>query len=341
MEVKPWQKRVQRVCGHLSSSFNVLEMKSSSKKFENPYLKISEEVLNALKNGKPVVALESTIISHGMPYPQNVETARRVEQMVRSNGAVPATIAILKGEILVGLTENQLETLGVLGEKCHKCSRRDLAMVVAKKENGATTVAATMYIASLAGIPVFVTGGIGGVHRGVSETMDISADLTELGRTRVAVVCAGVKSILDIPRTLEFLETQGVPVIAYKTDEFPAFFTRKSGCRAPLKVNSVGEVAQFLFATEKLELNTGAVIAVPIPENQEGDGKEIEKATQKALQEVVDKKIQGRDITPYLLDRINQLTKGRSLKSNIGLVLNNAKIGSQIAVLLAKRKRLN
>eukprot|EP00470_Lotharella_oceanica_P012136 CAMPEP_0170185158 /NCGR_PEP_ID=MMETSP0040_2-20121228/35795_1 /TAXON_ID=641309 /ORGANISM="Lotharella oceanica, Strain CCMP622" /LENGTH=315 /DNA_ID=CAMNT_0010431469 /DNA_START=27 /DNA_END=975 /DNA_ORIENTATION=- len=299
-------------------------------------INLSPEVQTALKQGKPVVALESTIISHGMPYPQNVNTARRVEDVVRKYGATPATIAILDGKVLVGLTSNQLEKLGTLGSKCRKCSRRDLALVVAQKGNGATTVAATMYLAKLAGISVFVTGGIGGVHRGVESSMDISADLTELGKTSVTVVCAGAKSILDIPRTLEFLETHGVPVVGYQTKHFPAFFTRESGCPAPLTLNSPAEIAGFLHAKDGLGLEGGAVIAVPVPESQAAEAGKIEEATQQALKEVTDKNIQGPAITPYLLERINQLTKGRSLAANVNLVLNNAKVGTQIAVELTK-----
>jgi pseudouridine-5'-phosphate glycosidase len=228
-------------------------------------LSYSPEVAEALRQGRPVVALESTIISHGMPYPANVKTAQEVEQVVRSHGATPATIAILDGRIRVGLTPAELETLGKLGHKAQKCSRRDLAYVLATKTPGATTVAATMLIAHMAGISVFVTGGIGGVHRGAESTMDISADLTELGRTPVAVVCAGVKSILDIPKTLEVLETQGVSVVALGTNEFPAFFTPHSGCEAPLRVNSPSECAQMIDAAQRLRLDNGMVIAVPIP----------------------------------------------------------------------------
>mmetsp|Transcript_17108 Transcript_17108/g.30652 ORF Transcript_17108/g.30652 Transcript_17108/m.30652 type:complete len:309 (+) Transcript_17108:1-927(+) len=302
----------------------------------HPALTLSAEVKKAMAERKPVVALESTIISHGMPYPQNVQTAKRVEEVVRSSGAVPATIAILDGRIHVGLNDRELERLGTLGTKCKKCSRRDLALVVSQKLNGATTVAATMYIAHLAGIKVFVTGGIGGVHRGVEKSGDISADLTELSKTPVTVVCAGAKSILDIPRTLEFLETHGVPVIAYQTKEFPAFFSRKSGSIAPLSLNSPLDVAKFIHAQRKLSLECGAVVAVPVPISQAGDSNRIEEATKKALAEVEEKQIKGRDITPYLLDRINQLTKGHSLAANVSLVLNNAKVGSAIAVDLAR-----
>lgn len=303
-------------------------------------IRISTEVAAALKSGSPVVALESTIISHGMPYPANLECALQVESMCRTHGSTPATIAILDGIIHVGLEHSQLEVLARAGESCAKVSRRDLAHVLAMKRHGATTVSGTMFIASLVGIHVFVTGGIGGVHRGVETTMDISADLTELGRTPVLVVCAGVKSILDIPRTLEFLETQGVPVMSYQTDEFPAFFTRHSGIRSPLRINSELEVARTIESGLNLSMSNGYVLGVPIPLKDEGEGSMIERATKQALAEANEKGVQGRDITPYLLSRINQLTKGASLKSNIALILNNVQIGAQVASHLAKLREI-
>eukprot|EP00455_Lapot_gusevi_P004886 TRINITY_DN12039_c0_g1_i1.p1 TRINITY_DN12039_c0_g1~~TRINITY_DN12039_c0_g1_i1.p1 ORF type:complete len:443 (-),score=171.46 TRINITY_DN12039_c0_g1_i1:189-1415(-) len=300
-------------------------------------LVLSAEVRNALNSGKPIVALESTIITHGMPYPQNLKTAQEVEGVVRSNGAVPATIAIMKGVIKVGLTENELKELASLDRKSvQKCSRRDLAYVLATRGYGATTVASTMYIAHKAGIRVFVTGGIGGVHRGVEATMDVSADLTELGRTPVTVVCAGVKSILDIPKTLEFLETQGVPVAAFGTQEFPAFFTAHSGVAAPLTVSSTTQVAAMIDASSRLGLENGMVIGVPIPEHQQAAAAPIQQAQDTAIAEAKAQGISGRDVTPFLLHRVNQLTKGASLTANIALIKNNAKVGSQIAVELSK-----
>jgi len=262
-----------------------------------------------------------------------------VEDVVRSNGAVPATIAILDGVVHVGLDQKQLEKLGTLGAKCRKCSRRDLGLVVSTKGNGATTVAATMYIASMVGIKVFVTGGIGGAHRGVERTLDISADLTELARTRVTVVCAGVKSILDIPKTLEILETAGVPVIGYKASEFPAFFSRKSGSKAPIRLDSTEEIARLIVANEELSMQNGVIVAVPVPEKEAGNHSAIETATKQALKEADERKIQGKDITPFLLDRINQITGGHSLQANVSLVLNNAKIGTKIAVKISQLKR--
>jgi pseudouridine-5'-phosphate glycosidase len=277
---------------------------------------VHPDVRQALQNNGPVVALESTIISHGMPYPQNVETAIRVENQVRKNGAIPATIAILDGVIHIGLDEAQLQKLGQLGQKCIKTSRRDIAAVCAKKGNGATTVSATMILANMFGIHVFVTGGIGGVHRGVEETMDISADLTELGKTPVCVVCAGVKSILDIPRTLEYLETNGVTVASYGTDEFPAFFTSKSGCKAQTRFDDPTECAKTLLANLELNLGSGMVIGVPIPKSEEAKATIVNKAIEKALNELQKKKISGKDATPFLLARVNELTKGESLKAS-------------------------
>mmetsp|Transcript_15416 Transcript_15416/g.39340 ORF Transcript_15416/g.39340 Transcript_15416/m.39340 type:complete len:365 (-) Transcript_15416:172-1266(-) len=300
---------------------------------------IHEEVQRALDEGQAVVALESTIISHGMPYPQNVETARAVEDIVRRGGAVPATIAIIDGRIKVGLSDAHLDALGRAGKTARKVSRRDVALTVAAREFGATTVAATMLIAHEANIPVFVTGGIGGVHRGVEKSMDISADLIELGRTPVAVVCAGVKSILDIPRTLEFLETNGVPTIGYQSSRFPAFFTPDSGYDAHIQLNSALEVAVVIDAQLRLQLNTGLVIAVPVPSAEAADSTQIEQAISDALEEASIREIQGKEMTPFLLQRVNELTGGDSLRSNIALVKNNARVGTEIAVSLSNLRK--
>lgn len=299
-------------------------------------LKVSPEVSTALAKGQPVVALESTIISHGMPFPQNLETAKEVEAIVRENGAVPATIAILNGIPHIGLNMEELEKLARLGKKCQKTARRDIAYVVATKGNGATTVSATMVFASMVGIPVFVTGGIGGVHRHGETTMDISSDLTELGRTPVAVISAGVKSILDIPRTLEFLETQGVCVATYKTDEFPAFFTETSGCKVPCRLDSPEDCARLIDANSKLNLGNGVLIAVPIPKEHSASGNLIESAIDRALREAREKNITGNAETPFLLARVSELTGGASLASNIALVKNNAAIGAKISVALSQ-----
>ncbi|KAI8526118.1 hypothetical protein RHMOL_Rhmol13G0284200 [Rhododendron molle] len=309
-------------------------------------VKLSPDVSEALSHGRAVVALESTIISHGMPYPQNLETAKEVEAIVRENGAVPATVAILDGVPCVGLSAEELERLAIMGTKARKTARRDIAYVVATRLNGATTVSATMIFASMVGIHVFVTGGIGGVHRHGENTMDISSDLTELGRTPIAVISAGVKSILDIPRTLEYLETQGVCVAAYQTDEFPAFFTETSGCKAPCRIDTPEDSARLmgkwqsiqfiLIANMKLKLGTGILIAVPIPKEHSASGSLIESAIQKALIEARDKGITGNAETPFLLARVNELTGGASLSSNIALVKNNALVGAKIAVCLAQ-----
>jgi pseudouridine-5'-phosphate glycosidase len=299
------------------------------------YLEIHPEVQEALAAGKPVVALESTIISHGMPYPQNIETARSVEGIVREHGAVPATIGILHGKLKVGLTDEELEYMGK-GKDILKVSRRDLPFILAKELNGATTVASTMIIASLAGIKVFVTGGIGGVHRNAQETFDISADLTELANTNVAVVCAGAKSILDIGLTLEYLETHGVPVIGYQTDEFPAFYTRKSGFQADYRVDTPEELAKALKTKWDLQLKGGMVIGNPIPEAYEMDYTAIHGAIEDALKEADETGIKGKETTPFLLSKIKALTGGKSLESNIQLVYNNARVGAQLAVELAK-----
>ncbi|SHI69458.1 pseudouridine-5'-phosphate glycosidase [Lutispora thermophila] len=302
------------------------------------YLDIKLEVADALKTGKPVVALESTIISHGMPYPKNVETALNVERIVRENGAVPATIAILEGKLKVGLSENEIEYLG----KAHnvvKTSRRDIPFIVANKMDGATTVASTMIIAALAGIKVFATGGIGGVHRGAQETFDISADLQELAHTNVAVVCAGAKSILDIGLTLEYLETFGVPVVGFGTDEFPAFYTRRSGYKVDYRVDNAKDLAAALKTKWDLGLNGGVVVGNPIPEEHEMDYDTITNAIEKAIKEAHEKGIHGKESTPFLLAKVKDLTGGDSLESNIALVYNNAKVGAQLAVELAKLYR--
>jgi pseudouridine-5'-phosphate glycosidase len=299
------------------------------------YLEIHPEVQQALAAGKPVVALESTIISHGMPYPENIETARRVEGIVREHGAVPATIGILHGKLKVGLTDEELEYMGK-GQDILKVSRRDLPFIVAKQLNGATTVASTMIIAALAGIKVFVTGGIGGVHRNAQETFDVSADLTELANTNVAVVCAGAKSILDIGLTLEYLETHGVPVVGYQTEDFPAFYTRKSGFQADYRVDTPKELAKALKAKWDLDLKGGMVIGNPIPEAYEMDYDAIHHAIEDALREAESTGIKGKETTPFLLSKIKALTGGKSLESNIQLVYNNAKVGAQLAVELAK-----
>jgi pseudouridine-5'-phosphate glycosidase len=301
------------------------------------YLEINPEVAEALKEGKPVVALESTIISHGMPYPKNVETALNVEKIIRENGAVPATIAILKGKLKVGITADEIEYLGK-AKGVIKTSRRDIPFIVAKGADGAATVACTMIIASLAGIKVFATGGIGGVHRGAQQTFDISADLQELAHTNVAVVCAGAKSILDIGLTLEYLETQGVPVIGFGTDEMPAFYTTKSGFGVDYRVDSEKELASALKAKWDLGLNGGLVIANPIPEEYAMDYDTITKAIDEALKEADEKGIKGKETTPFLLAKIKDITGGASLESNIKLVYNNAKVGARLAVELSKLK---
>ncbi|MBO4878826.1 MAG: pseudouridine-5'-phosphate glycosidase [Clostridia bacterium] len=295
---------------------------------------LSPEVKEALETGKPVIALESTIISHGMPYPQNVKTAHACQRLARRYGAVPATCAILNGELHAGLTDEEIEYLGRTGRDVKKVSRRDIPVVMARGEDGATTVAATMFIAHLAGIKVFATGGIGGVHRGAEVTMDISADLNELGRTPVCVVCAGPKSVLDIGLTLEYLETQGVPVIAFRTDTVPAFYTRDSGFAAPCRADSVGELADMVNAMDGLNMNSGMVVVNPIPEKYEMDPDKIDKATIKAVAEAKKKHIEGRDVTPFLLARIAELTNNASLDSNIALVYNNVCLAAKVAAAM-------
>lgn len=299
-------------------------------------LKISEEVRHALEQGKPVVALESTIISHGMPYPDNVKTALTVEKTVRENGAVPATIAIIKGVPTVGLSEEEIEHLGKEGTKAVKVSRRDIPVVIAKKLDGATTVASTMIFAETAGIKVFATGGIGGVHRGATETMDISADLEELHQTNVTVVCAGAKSILDLGLTLEYLETKGVPVLGYKTDELPAFFTRKSGFKVDYRMDSPEEIAAAVKAKDALGLSGGMLVANPVPEEYSMDPDKIEAVISEAVEEAKALGIAGKKVTPFLLEKIRNVTGGDSLFTNVKLVLNNAALAAKIAVELTK-----
>ena len=297
------------------------------------FLLFSPEVAAARAAGKPVVALESTIISHGMPYPQNVTMAREVEQLIRDAGAVPATIAIIGGKICIGLSEEQLELLGTSPDAM-KVSRRDLPFVVAERRLGATTVAATMICAALAGIKVFVTGGIGGVHRGAETSFDISADLQELARTSVAVVCAGVKSILDIGLTLEYLETHGVPVIGVGQAGFPAFFTRDSGFKADFQMDAALEQAAFIQTKWALGLAGGVVVANPVPEAFAMPKEEIDRITDQALAEAGQRGVTGKAVTPFLLSRIKELTGGRSLATNIALVKHNAVIGARLALAL-------
>jgi pseudouridine-5'-phosphate glycosidase len=296
-------------------------------------LDILPEVRAALAAQQPVVALESTIISHGMPYPQNVETALRVEAEVRACGAIPATIAVLNGRLKVGLSPDEIAFLGQTGRRAVKVSRRDLAIVLATGATGATTVAGTMIIAALAGIRVFATGGLGGVHRGAQTTMDISADLPELAQTPVAVVCAGAKSILDLPLTLEYLETHGVPVLGFQTDEFPAFFTRESGLPVDVRCDTPQEVAAILRARWRLG-HGGVVVANPIPVELAMPRAVIDAATHQALAEAQAQGIVGKAVTPFLLARVNELTGGDSLTANIGLVLHNARLAAQVAAAL-------
>ncbi|AKM18677.1 pseudouridine-5'-phosphate glycosidase [Geobacillus stearothermophilus] len=296
----------------------------------NDFLVFSEEVAQAKAEKKPIVALESTIISHGMPYPENVQTAKDVERIIRDRGAVPATIAIIDGKIKIGLTDDELELLGT-SHDVEKVSRRDLPYVVAMKKHGATTVAGTMICAQMAGIRVFATGGIGGVHRGAEQTMDISADLQELSRTNVAVVCAGAKSILDLGLTLEYLETHGVPVIGYQTDVLPAFYSRTSPFRVGYRLDSAKEIAQFLETKWKLGLNGGVVIANPVPKEEELEESYITAIIEQALKEAEKQHITGKAVTPFLLDRVKTLTGGKSLQANIALVKNNAALAADLA----------
>ena len=303
----------------------------------NTYLDISPEVQKALAEGRPVVALESTIISHGMPYPQNVETALLVEQTIRDNGAVPATIAVIGGRLKAGMTREEIEYLGKTGKAVTKASRRDLPALVARRADGATTVTTTMIIAHMAGIQVFATGGIGGVHRGAETTMDISADLEELAQTPVMVVCAGAKSILDLGLTLEYLETKGVPVIGYGTDELPAFYTRKSGFGVDYRVDTPAELAAMFRAQRELAYKGGMLVTNPIPEEYAMDKAVIDMAIEQALAECNAQSIHGKETTPFLLARVAELTGGDSLASNIKLVINNAKIAALTACELAAK----
>ena len=300
----------------------------------NKYLDVAPEVREALDAGRPVVALESTIISHGMPYPQNVETALAVEDIIRQNGAVPATICIIGGRLKAGCTREEIEYLGKAGPKVTKASRRDLAMLVARKMDGATTVTTTMMIAHMAGIKVFATGGIGGVHRGAETTMDISADLEELAHTPVMVVCAGAKSILDLGLTLEYLETHGVPVIGYGTEELPAFYTRKSGFGVDYRVDTPEELAAFFKTSLDLGLRSGVLVTNPIPQEHSMDPAIINKAIDEAIAEAEAKGIHGKESTPFLLAKVKDLTGGDSLDSNIQLVFNNAKLAAKTAACL-------
>ena len=301
----------------------------------NEYLDVSAELKEALSVGRPIVALESTIISHGMPYPRNAETALAVEREVRAAGAIPATMAIIGGRLKAGLSADEIALLAEAGHRVAKVSRRDIPRIVAARENGATTVAGTMILAAMAGIRLFATGGIGGVHRGSERSMDVSADLDELARTNVAVVCAGVKSILDIPKTLEYLETKGVPVVVYGSDEFPAFYTSHSGLPSELRMDSPEHIAAMLQAKWLLGLSGGAVIANPIPVDREMDAGIINNAINQALEESIIQGIRGKHVTPFLLAKVKDLTGGDSLESNIALVMSNARLAAAIAAAYA------
>ena len=305
----------------------------------NKFLDVKPEVAEAIAAGKPVVALESTIISHGMPYPQNVQTALEVERIIRENGAVPATIAIIGGRLKAGLTPEEIEYFGKKGQSIAKASRRDLAVLCARGEDGATTVTTTMIIAHMAGIRVFATGGIGGVHRGAETTMDISADLEELAHTPVMVVCAGAKSILDLGLTLEYLETHGVPVIGYGTEELPAFYTRKSGFKVDYRIDTPAELAKAFYVKQDMGLGGGMLVTNPIPEEYSMDHEVINKAIDEAVAEANRLGIHGKETTPFLLAKIKDITGGDSLASNIQLVYNNARLAAKTAcelVALAK-----
>ena len=300
----------------------------------NRYLDVAPEVQEALKAGKPVVALESTIISHGMPYPQNVETALNVEKIIRENGAVPATIAVIGGRLKAGLSKDEIDYLGKTGTKVAKASRRDLPVLVAEGRDGATTVTTTMIIAHMAGIKIFATGGIGGVHRGAQQTFDISADLEELAHTPVMVVCAGAKSILDLGLTLEYLETHGVPVIGYGTEELPAFYTRKSGFKVDYRIDTPAELAKAFHVKREIGLEGGMLVTNPIPEEYSMDHEVINKAIDEAVEEAKKLGIHGKETTPFLLAKIKDLTGGDSLASNIQLVYNNARLAAKTAAEL-------
>ncbi len=302
----------------------------------NAYLDVAPEVAQALAENRPVVALESTIISHGMPYPQNVETALNVEKIIRDNGAVPATIAVIGGRLKAGLTEEEIDYLGKTGAGVTKASRRDLPILVAEGKDGATTVTTTMIIAHMAGIRVFATGGIGGVHRGAQQTFDISADLEELAHTPVMVVCAGAKSILDLGLTLEYLETHGVPVIGYGTEELPAFYTRKSGFKVDYRIDTPAELAKAFYVKQDMGLGGGMLVTNPIPEEYSMDHEVINKAIDEAVAEANKQGIHGKETTPFLLAKIKDITGGDSLNSNIQLVYNNAKLAAKTAAELCK-----
>ncbi len=309
-------------------------MLRKEQKYMNKYLDVSKEVAEAIALNRPVVALESTIISHGMPYPQNVETALRVEQVIRESGAVPATIAIIGGRLKAGLTKEEIEHLGKTGYDVPKVSRRDLPVILAKGMDGATTVTTTMIIAALAGIKIFATGGIGGVHRGAETTMDISADLEELAETPVMVICAGAKSILDLGLTLEYLETKGVPVIGYGTEELPAFYTGKSGFGVDYRLDTPKELAQAFHVKQEMGLKGGMLVTNPIPEEFSMDPAVINKAIDEAIDESIKQGIHGKETTPFLLAKVKELTGGDSLDSNIQLVFNNARLAAKTAAEL-------
>ena len=302
----------------------------------NKHLDVKPEIVDALARNRPVVALESTIIAHGMPFPQNVATALEVEQEVRSKGAVPATIAIMDGRLKVGLSASEIEQLGKKGTAVTKSSRRDIPFLLARKEDGATTVAATMIVAHLSGIPVFATGGIGGVHRGAAQTMDISADLQELARSNVAVVCAGAKSILDLELTLEYLETQGVPVVGYRTAEFPAFYTRRSGLDVDYRIDDLEELALAMKQKWSLGLQGGIVVANPIPEEFQIAYESINIAIDQAVAKAEAQGVRGKAISPFLLAEIKDITEGKSLEANIHLVKNNARLAAKLANTYAR-----
>jgi pseudouridine-5'-phosphate glycosidase len=304
-----------------------------------PFIEISNEVQNALKLGLPIVALESTIISHGMPYPRNIKVAYEVEDKIREHGAIPATIAIINGIPKIGLNEHDMNILSNQNNDVVKASRRDMAYVCSNKLSAGTTVASTMILSHLAGIKVFATGGIGGVHRGGEVSMDVSADLLELSHTPVTVVCAGVKSILDIPRTLEVLETHGVPVIGYGTDIFPAFFTNDSGVKSPISINNVNEIAKLMSVSESLSLISGMIVAVPNP--SPGESVQIQAAIDSSLASAAELGIYGSKVTPYILAEVERITKGKSLDSNISLVMNNARVAAEIACSYNNMNNIN
>lgn len=308
-------------------------MSATSRALAPQYLSFNDEVAGARARGAPIVALETTIVTHGMPYPENVETTRAVEQIIRDGGATPATIAVLNGSIRVGLDDAELERLAQTSD-VRKLSRADLPFAIASGEAGSTTVAATMICAALAGIEVFVTGGIGGVHRGAETTMDVSADIAELARTPVTVVSAGAKALLDLPKTLEVLESAGVAVVCYRTDEFPAFWSRSSGLPAPLRLDAAGDIARFVRVKRDLGQDGGVLVANPIDEADEVSSAEMRPFIEEAVGDAERGRIKGKDVTPFLLERLNTLTNGRSLAANVALVKNNARLGAELAVAL-------